>query len=111
MKISLKPIVFVVNAICVFLLAANLNLENIYHLSAKELVLFLIFPVALFSGCLLMFMYYRTGAVICLCSLLLYYVLYFVLNQHLPQGSQNILFLIAPLLAILDRFLVPAYKK
>jgi hypothetical protein len=111
MKISLKPIVFIVNAICIFLLAVNLNLHNIFHLSAKELVLFLIFPIALFSGCLLMFMYYLTGAVICLISLILYYVIHYVLNRYLPQGSQNILFLIAPLLAILDRLLVPADKK
>lgn len=108
MKTSLKPIVFVVNAICIFLMAANLNLQNIYHLSAKELTLFLVFPVTIFSGSLLMFMYYRTGAVICLIGMLLYYVLHYVLNQQVPEGSSYVLFLIAPVLAIVDRFLVPA---
>ncbi|MFN4083716.1 MAG: hypothetical protein ACK4K9_08805 [Bacteroidia bacterium] len=107
MKTTLRPIVFVINIICIVLLAANLDLETVFKLSTKELFLFVFYPVIILVGHLLMFMYYRTGAFTSIAGLILYYLIYYLLNHHFPQGSFYFLFLAAPILAIVDRFLIP----
>lgn len=107
MKVSLKPLVFILCGLSIILIAAGLKLDELYKMSAVEFFLFMFFPLSVMVGNLIIFMYYRTGAVISLFSLTMFYTLHFILEGDFPHGSEFIFFAIAPILVIIERWLVP----
>ena len=87
-----------------FFLVGFFNTETILNLDLKGWFLFILFPCVLLSSYILSWMYDRTGAVVSLGVIALYYLFYFFFNGNLPLGTSFLLFAIPPALFIIARW-------
>jgi hypothetical protein len=94
-----------------FFLVGFFNSDTINNLDLKGWLLFLLFPCVLLSGYILSWMYDRTGAVISLASIVIFYLLHYAFDGSIPSGTGFLLFTIPPILFILARLLENLSKK
>ncbi len=108
---TFRLIARICSLIGMFFLVGFFNTETLKDLDLKDWFLFIIFPCVLLSGYILSWMYDRTGAVVSLASIVIFYLLHYIFKQNFPQGTSFILFAIPPMLFILARLKDNISKK
>ena len=101
---SFRWLARICSLIGMFFLVGFFNTETMMNLDLKGWCLSILFPCVLLSSYILSWMYDRTGAIISVGVIALYYLLQFFFYRSFPEGSAFFLFTIPPVLFIIARW-------